>query len=359
MGRRHRSGSPLQTVILILALAVLGVLLVLRWKAAGNGPVPAADGAVRAEHVPAEFPEAGKAAGEAGTEPAQAAAARPEEAPAASGQTAEPGQPEQTGETGNIQAPAIGRTGSRTYGEESYVLVSDMVYTYRHQQEAGMESIRRDLELLKETDPGLAAMWEKIMSFWSEVNTGLQVSVAGLPENLPRDNSLCVTVLGYQLEFDGSMAPELLGRCETALRVLEQYPQAYVAVTGGGTAAGNRDATEADVMADWFEMQGITTDRIIVESRSMTTVDNALNTCRLLTESYPEVKTMVIVTSDYHVRLGTLLFQTASYLHEYRTSSLPYTVTANAAYATSGNELFESVTMQAQDLWSLTAPTIG
>ena len=256
-----------------------------------------------------------------------------------------------------------GRAGSVSgsnspYTEETYQIVSDLVFTYRNEQEAGMEQIRTGLGQLKQLDPALGELWEKIMIFWSHVNTDLSLNRSSVPEGLPEDETLCIVVLGFQLQYDGSMAPELLGRCETALRCLERYPNALLAVTGGGTAIGNPDATEADAMWEWFLMQGVSPERILVEARSLTTGGNAANTCRLLAEEAPEVRELLIVSSDYHIRLGTLLFQTAAYLHEYEHGTLPYTVAANAAWATTGNPAYESVSYQAQDLWSLTDPRL-
>ena len=242
------------------------------------------------------------------------------------------------------------------YTEESYNLVSDMVYAYADRQEAAVDIIRADLEKLNTLDPALGAFWTKLMRVWSEVNSGLTVNPGVLPDGLPEDESLCIVVLGFQLESDGSMAPELLGRCETALRCAEKYPNALIAVTGGGTAWSNPSATEAGVMADWLMAHGVEASRILKEDASRTTGDNAEFTVKLLLENHPEVRALAIVSSDYHVPLGVLLFQEEALLHEYETGTLPFSVISNAAFDTGGYIRPDSPMMQKMWLWGLADP---
>ncbi len=242
------------------------------------------------------------------------------------------------------------------YTEESYNLVSDMVYAYADRQEAAVDIIQEDLKKLSALDPALGALWTKLMRTWSEVNSGLTVNPGVLPDGLAEDGSLCIVVLGFQLESDGSMAPELLGRCETALKCAEKYPHALIAVTGGGTAWSNPSATEAGVMADWLISHGVAASRILKEDASRTTGDNAEFTARLLLEQHPEVKALAIVSSDYHVPLGVLLFQEEALLCEYETGALPFTVISNASYDTGGYTRPDSPMMQKMWLWGLADP---
>ncbi len=242
------------------------------------------------------------------------------------------------------------------YTEESYKLVSDMVYAYADRQEAAVDIIQEDLKKLSALDPALGALWTKLMRTWSEVNSGLTVNPGVLPDGLAEDGSLCIVVLGFQLESDGSMAPELLGRCETALKCAEKYPHALIAVTGGGTAWSNPNATEAGVMADWLISHGVAASRILKEDASRTTGDNAEFTARLLLEQHPEVKALAIVSSDYHVPLGVLLFQEEALLCEYETGALPFTVISNASYDTGGYTRPDSPMMQKMWLWGLADP---
>ena len=242
------------------------------------------------------------------------------------------------------------------YTEESYRLVSDMCYAYGDRQEAAVDIISEDLARLSALDPALGELWGKLMRLWSGVNTELNINDGLLPDDLPEDDSLCIVVLGFQLESDGSMAPELRGRCETALACAEKYPRALIAVTGGGTAWQSPGATEAGVMAAWLTEHGISPERIIAEDASMTTADNAVFTCRILRERCPQVRSLAVVSSDYHVPLGVLLFQARAYLDEYETGTLPFTVVSNAAFNTGGRYQPDSPMMQKTWLWSVADP---
>ena len=308
-------------LIILLCLCLAG-LLFLRWQTKEESAVP-----VIVETAP----------------PAPSPTATPEPTP-----TPSP-SPVPTPEPTVFVAP-------QGYTEESYNLVSDMVYAYADRQEAAADIIRSDLEKLTALDPALGSLWTKLMRTWSKVNSGLTVNPGVLPDGLPEDGSLCIVVLGFQLESDGSMAPELLGRCETALKCAEKYPNALIAVTGGGTAWQNPGATEAGVMAEWLIAHGVEAARILKEDASRTTGDNAEFTCRLLLENHPEVKALAIVSSDYHVPLGVLLFEEEALLYEYETGSLPFSVLSNAAFDTGGRYSPDSPMMQKMWLWGLADP---
>jgi len=310
-------------LFLLLCLCLAG-LLFLRWSARETPAVP----------VPAET-----------AAPAPSPTATPEPTPTPAPTPSPVPTPEPT-----VFVPPRG------YTEESYNLVSDMVYAYADRQEEAVDIIRADLEKLTALDPALGSLWTKLMRVWSEVNSGLTLNPGVLPDGLPEDGSLCIVVLGFQLESDGSMAPELLGRCETALKCAEKYPNALIAVTGGGTAWSNPNATEAGVMAEWLIAHGVAAERILKEDASRTTGDNAEFTCRLLVEQHPEVKDLAVVSSDYHVPLGVLLFQEEALLHEYKTGTLPFSVISNAAFDTGGRFSPDSPMMQKMWLWGLADP---
>ena len=242
------------------------------------------------------------------------------------------------------------------YTEASYKIVSDMVFAYADQEEAASDVIRHDLEELTALDPALGSLWTELMALWSEVNTKLTVNTGVLPDGLPEDDSLCIVVLGFQLHPDGSMSEELVGRCEAALHSAGKYPKALIAVTGGGTAWQNPAATEAGVMAAWLTERGVDPARILIEDASMTTADNAAFTCALLREHHPEVRTLAIVSSDYHLPLGVLLFQEEALLREYETGARPFDVVSNAAYDTHGRVSPDTPMMQKSYLWSLADP---
>ena len=137
-----------------------------------------------------------------------------------------------------------------------------------------------------------------------------------LPDGLPEDDTLCLVVLGFQLNPDGSMRDELIERLNVALAAAEKYSNALIVCTGGGTAAEDQTATEAGKMAEWLEEHGVDPSRLIVEDQSLTTAQNAIYTFDILTEKYPQVSQISIISSDYHIATGLLLFGAEAILRE-------------------------------------------
>ncbi len=184
----------------------------------------------------------------------------------------------------------------------------------------------RDAQALRElyaADPSSAEKWEQIMDLWE---APVQVNTA-LPDTLPGDDTLCLVVLGFQLNPDGTIREELEARLKVALAASKQYPQAIIVCTGGGTAADNPEATEAGRMAEWLENQGVDPSRILVENRSLTTAQNAIYTFEMLAAEHPQENQIAIISSDYHIATGVLLFGAESILLD-----SPIRVVSNAAW---------------------------
>ena len=179
-------------------------------------------------------------------------------------------------------------------------------------------------ELLLASNPEQAEKWSRIMDLWE---TPAEAVNSALPDGLPDDDSLCLVVLGFQLNANGTMKPELEERLKVALAASEKYPHALIACTGGPTAVSDREATEAGKMAEWLEENGVDPSRIIVEDQSLTTAQNAIYTLKILAEQYPQVEQIAIISSDYHIETGTLLFGAEAILRD-----IPIRVVSNAAW---------------------------
>lgn len=192
-------------------------------------------------------------------------------------------------------------------------------------------SVQVDIDKLAALDKESADRWTAIIKYWNDANEKDFVNKDILPDGLPDDNSLCIVVLGYQLNADGTMKDELIGRLETALDNADKYPNAYILVTGGGTASANSSATEADCMAEWLIENGIAEDKVIIENMSKTTAENALFSYAILNRDYPEVSSIAIVTSDYHIPLGCMLFNSEFMLDRNKNIG-DIAVVANSAY---------------------------
>ena len=186
------------------------------------------------------------------------------------------------------------------------------------------------MEELSALSPADAEVWKEILSLW-ESSDDVELNMDVLPDGIIDAGTLAIIVLGFQLNPDGTMKEELIHRLEVAKNSAEKYPDARIVCTGGGTAKENPDATEAGKMAEWLIDQGISPDRILVEDQSRTTAQNAMYTLNLLSEECPQVTRLAIVTSDYHIATGLLLFGAESLLRAGRTGETPYTIVSHAA----------------------------
>ena len=104
------------------------------------------------------------------------------------------------------------------------------------------------LNELNDIDSKQGELWKNIMDYWKYANTDLTVNIDKLPDNLSDKNNLALVVLGFELNDDGTMKDELIGRLNVALACSKQYKNAYVICTGGGTAKNNKKVTEAGLM---------------------------------------------------------------------------------------------------------------
>ena len=219
--------------------------------------------------------------------------------------------------------------------------IRNLMYYYQYYQDDAQVDIDRLLDELAKIDPDQADKWDRIMDFWSWMNRDMETNPGCLPDGLPDDDSLCIVVLGYGLEADGSMKPELIGRLETALRSAEKYPNAYILCSGGAARAR---VTESEQMSKWLMEQGIEESRIILEPYSYSTAMNARYSIKILREEYPQIRSLALVTSDYHIRRGALVFYGEAVLTD---SGLE--LVGNAIYVANRN-VNETYTYQAYEI---------
>ena len=180
------------------------------------------------------------------------------------------------------------------------------------------------------------------MDYWKYANTDLTVNIDKLPDNLSDKNNLALVVLGFELNDDGTMKDELIGRLNVALACSKQYKNAYVICTGGGTAKNNKKVTEAGLMGDWLIKHGLDKNRLIIENKSLTTAQNAEFSYGIVLKKYPEINSVAIISSSYHIAWGSLLFE-AEFMKYAMENDVPEIhVVSNAAYKTSNETYKES-----------------
>jgi hypothetical protein len=102
-------------------------------------------------------------------------------------------------------------------------------------------------------------------------------------------------------------------------------------------------------MAAWLKKNGLEEDRRIVERKAMSTTENALNVYAMLCQQYPQVKSVAIVTSDYHIRRSCLMFNTVSIYKAGYAGTPLIEVVGNAACAVD-RVIEEDYSLQAQGI---------
>lgn len=174
------------------------------------------------------------------------------------------------------------------------------------------------------------------------------------PDGLVGDDSLCIVVLGYKLKADGSMEDELVDRLHVAKASAEKYPNSFIFVSGGATADNNKNETEAGQMSKWLEQQGIQGSRIIKDESAMTILQNAENTYKILRDSHKQVKNLVLVSSDYHIKRASLLYHATIQKLANKNADSKLSIVSNACAQTS-----ESVKEKANESIQREAKTLA
>ena len=213
-----------------------------------------------------------------------------------------------------------------------------MTVYYARYGEKAAERIKELLAEMETAYPAEARKWTDIMDRWRALQD-LEINRGVVPEGLPDTNELCIVALGYKLNSDGTMKNHLKSRLKMVVKCARKYPNALVVCSGGGTASKNKKATEAGEMAAYLKDKGIRKSRIITEKGSHTTAQNARNTLDILLRDHPEVKYILIVSGDYHVRAGTLFFEAEAILRAEPGETPPIAVIANAGCKTSTEEI--------------------
>ncbi|MEV0334932.1 YdcF family protein [Nocardia sp. NPDC050717] len=141
-------------------------------------------------------------------------------------------------------------------------------------------------------DAGMAAGTANVLR-------AVTAAAATLPNPLPAlvGPQTGIVVLGYGLLPDGALRPELENRLTAAWLQAIAAPFSPVIVTGGNPQNG---ISEAEAMRRWLVGRGLPADRIHVEDRAGSTVQNALFSTRMLRDL--GAHSAVVVTSPNHIR---------------------------------------------------------
>lgn len=197
-------------------------------------------------------------------------------------------------------------------------LTSELLYYYGKEART---DVSRTLDLMKEISPKDYKTWDSVIHYWDWIENDMKENIDVAPDGLPHNNKHAFIVLGFALKSDGTMEDELIGRLNVALNSAKKYPNSYVLVTGGVEKNG---WTEGERMHDWLVDHGLSEDRIIVEKESANTAQNASFSYDILYNDY-DINTVSLISSQYHLKRGSILYYTMSLLKAKELGKKPIT----------------------------------
>jgi len=179
---------------------------------------------------------------------------------------------------------------------------------------------------------------KEIIDYWNYVDNKMKLYRSVPSNGLPTTKSHAFVVLGLKLNDDGSLKQEAIERCNVAYECAKKYPNSKIFLTGGHTANNNTMATEAEKMKEYLvKVKGLKKNRMITETESLTTKENAKFTFELLSEY--NIKSITIVSSDYHIRRGSILFKAVSLEMAQNSGKKPIELLENAVWNTGSNDI--------------------
>ncbi len=140
----------------------------------------------------------------------------------------------------------------------------------------------------------------------------------GLEDRFPKpasdpDDVRCMIVLGGAFEGEVNTArhgiefSEGVDRFIEALRLAQKFPQSRILVSGGdGSLSGGYEG-DAAASRRFFPLFGVGADRLVEETQSRTTYENAVNTKAFLAEQ--GLSNCLLITSGFHMPRSVGLFR--------------------------------------------------
>jgi uncharacterized SAM-binding protein YcdF (DUF218 family) len=126
-----------------------------------------------------------------------------------------------------------------------------------------------------------------------------------------------VIVLGGAIDSDSTAARQSLEinssaeRVTAMLELAQRYPQAKILFTGGASSLIEETLSEAPVAGDVLRRFGVAPDRILLETESRTTEENATFSARLVKPKPGE--RWLLVTSAWHMPRSVGVFRKAGF----------------------------------------------
>ena len=173
-----------------------------------------------------------------------------------------------------------------------------------HQVQLYLEQLHLIDNVMAANVRGLLAILDNLLST-PTINTLSNFTHSRAPTNNHTIKKHAIISLGYVLNDDGSMAPQLIQRLELTLRLANQLTESQVIVTGGLAKRGN---TESQQMKHWLVQNGVCPERIIEENKATNTIDNARLSLELLKQHH--IQSATLISASIHVHRSQILFET-------------------------------------------------
>lgn len=110
-----------------------------------------------------------------------------------------------------------------------------------------------------------------------------------------------VVVLGSGIKEDGTPTQTLKNRLERSITYAAEHPHTYIVVSGG--QGKNEPMPEAQAMAQYLKARGVDPDRIIIEDKSTSTMENFKFTKELIGNE----KEIAFITNNFHIFRSSIL----------------------------------------------------
>ena len=231
-------------------------------------------------------------------------------------------------------------------------LEGHLLYYYIHEKKTQVNDILTQIQSL---DENVYKRDRELIGYWEYIDDTMPLNPRVAPDGLPQTTDHAFVVLGYALNSDGSLRAEAKGRCDVAYESAMKYPNALIFVTGGGTASKNKTATEGGQMKEYLvNVKGLDANRIVTETKAKDTIQNAKYTMEKLIEY--NIKSITVITSDYHIRRGSILFKGEAMVKAESLGITAIQVLENAVYPTSKST--EGKTMEGYALAAILNVTI-
>nr|WP_210278982.1 MULTISPECIES: YdcF family protein [unclassified Rhizobium] len=164
----------------------------------------------------------------------------------------------------------------------------------------------------------VSSLLSVLILFVSLYTTAGAYVVQGLEERFPHPATdpadlKCMIVLGGATQNEvttarGGYEFDSAGdRLVEALRLSQKYPQARIVISGGDGSIGGTYEGDAVISERFFTALGIPRDRMVADTTSRTTFENAVNTKELLAQN--GLSNCLLITSGFHMPRSMGIFR--------------------------------------------------